>query len=71
MAGCFAFKASALNKLNKNFSVAVILQNENELIKYIPFGLHNAWHTLEKTKYYTFPVKGISQIFSLIFSMTA
>ena len=58
MAGCFAFKASALNKLNKNFSVAVILQNENELIKYIPFGLDiNAWLTLEKTIYYIFPVK--------------
>ena len=36
---CFHWKARALNKLNKNFSVAVIFQNEKELINYIPFGL--------------------------------
>ena len=36
---CFRRKASELNKLNKNFSVAVIFQKENELINYIPFGL--------------------------------
>ena len=61
----FRWKTSALNKFYNNFSVAVIFQGEHdhELINYILFGLHNAWHTLEKTKYYTFPVKGISQIF--------
>ena len=61
----FRWKTSALNKLYNNFSVTVIFQSEqdHELINYILFGLHNAWHTLEKTKYYTFPVKGISQIF--------
>ena len=61
----FRWKTSALNKLYNNFSVAVIFQGEHdhELINYILFGLHNAWHTLEKTKYYTFPVKGISQNF--------
>ena len=61
----FRWKTSVLNKLYNNFSVAVIFQGEHdhELINYILFGLHNAWHTLEKTKYYTFPVKGISQNF--------
>ena len=61
----FRWKTSTLNKLYNNFSVAVIFQGEHDhkLINYILFGLHNAWHTLEKTKYYTFPVKGISQNF--------
>ena len=61
----FRWKTSALNKFYNNFSVAVIFQGEHdhELINYILFGLHNAWHTLEKTKFYTFPVKGISQNF--------
>ena len=61
----FRWKTSTLNKLYNNFSVAVIFQGEHdhELINYILFGLHNAWHTLEKTKFYTFPVKGILQNF--------
>ena len=61
----FRWKTSTLNKLYNNFSVAVIFQGEHDhkLINYILFGLHNAWHTPEKTKYYTFPVKGISQNF--------
>ena len=61
----FRWKTIALNKLYNYFSVAVIFQGEHdhELINYILFGLHNAWHTLEKTKYYTFPVKDISQNF--------
>ena len=46
---CFRWKARVLNKLYKNFSVAVVFQNE--LINYIPFGLDiKAWHTPEETK---------------------
>jgi len=69
---CFRWKARALNKLYKKFSVAVIFQNENELINYIPFGLDiNALHTPEKTKLYLPSHKAFRRYFSLIFSMTA
>ena len=55
----FRWKTSALNKLYNNFSVAVIFQGEHdhELINYILTGLHNAWHTLEKTNAFLLPSK--------------
>ena len=66
---CFHWKARASKKLNKNFSVAVIFQNENELVTYIPFGLDiNAWHTPEKTELYLPSHKPFRRYFSLIFS---
>ena len=68
---CFRWKARVLNKLYKNFSVAVVFQNE--LINYIPFGLDiNAWHTPEKTKsHLPIVTRHFPDIFSLIFYITA
>ena len=54
MAGYFAFaeRQGHLTSCMK-INVAVIFENENELINYIPFGLDiNAWHSPEKTKLY-------------------